>query len=316
MVINTTVILLVISLIIALFLSFKIKSIPNKNNLIKYYSWINVLLIIYLIALIFQILFSKTAIKSLYFDYIAYIGAVLVPIIFFAFSRESYYYWIRYKYNNLSTNDKNDVIGSAMFIFLNKTCFRGVYRTGPHGFNVPFGHYKNAKIIDKKTLLTISELIGCVKFKCMDFVDSLLNVKYGDFAYLDPPYVPEKKTSFVKYNYGGFNIEQHKKLFEMCNTLMINKIGFIISNSNTKLVIDAFPKDKYLIEIVDSRRAIHSKNPAKKTKEIIREIDSIGKADNILNKLIAYQNLNILSEDTLLIGTKSESNRNKKIPNK
>lgn len=54
----------------------------------------------------------------------------------------------------------------------------------------------------------------------------------------------------------------------------------------------------------------------KQTKEIIKEIDSIGKADNILNKLIAYQNLNILSEDTLLIGTKSESNRNKKIPNK
>lgn len=184
-------------------------------------------------------------------------------------SRESYYYWIRYKYNNLSSDEKSNIVGSAMFMFLNKTCFRGVYRIGPHGFNVPFGHYENSKIIDKKTLLTISELIKDVKFKCMGFEKSLLKIKFGDFAYLDPPYAPEKNTSFVKYNSDGFNIEQHKKLFAMCENLMSNKIKFMMSNSNVKLVTDAFPKDKYSTEIIECRRAIHSKNPAKKTNEII-----------------------------------------------
>ncbi len=184
-------------------------------------------------------------------------------------SKESYYYWIRYKYNNLPTDKKNNIIKSAMFIFLNKTCFRGVYRIGPNGFNVPFGHYKNSKIINKKTLLTISELIKQVKFKCIGFEKSLLKIKLGDFAYLDPPYAPEKNTSFVKYNSDGFNIDQHKKLFVMCNNMLLNQIKFMMSNSNVKLVTDAFPKNKYLIKIIECRRAIHSKNPAKKTNEII-----------------------------------------------
>ena len=186
-------------------------------------------------------------------------------------SRESYYYWIRNEYNNLSIEQKTDIIGSAMFIFLNKTCFRGVYRIGTHGFNVPFGHYANSKIIEKEQLLKISELIKNVKFKCFGFEKSLLDIKYGDFAYLDPPYAPEKDTSFVKYNSDGFDIEQHKKLFSMCEKLRLNKIKFMMSNSNVKLVIDAFPKDKYSTEIIECRRAIHSKNPAKKTNEMIVE---------------------------------------------
>lgn len=184
-------------------------------------------------------------------------------------SQESYYYWIRCKYNDLSDDEKADIIGSAMFMFLNKTCFRGVYRIGPHGFNVPYGHYKNSKMIDKKSLLIISELFKDVEFKCMGFEKSLPKIKVGDFAYLDPPYAPETASSFVKYNLDGFSIEQHKKLFALCESLMSNKIKFMMSNSDVKLVTDAFPKDKYSTEIIECRRAIHSKNPAKKTNEII-----------------------------------------------
>lgn len=88
MVINITVILLFLSLLIALFLIFKINKIKNKNNLMRYFLWINILLIIYILPLIFQIIFSKSGMKSLYFDYVTYIGLVLVPILFFAFSRE------------------------------------------------------------------------------------------------------------------------------------------------------------------------------------------------------------------------------------
>ena len=86
-------------------------------------------------------------------------------------NKENYYYWIRFLYNNL--NDKKTIIGSAMFIFLNKTCFRGVFRIGPNGFNVPYGHYKNPEIINKNHLDIINDLIQNVIFECIDFNISL-----------------------------------------------------------------------------------------------------------------------------------------------
>lgn len=163
-------------------------------------------------------------------------------------SQESYYYWIRSNFNKLSPQEKSDIAGSAMFIFMNKTCFRGVYRTGKNGFNVPFGHYKTPKIIDEKELTNIHELIQNVKFKCRDF---------------------EKATSFVGYNAVGFDSDKHKKLFQMCNDLMKNKIKFMMSNSNVGLVTDAFPTKIYSVDVIECRRAIHSKNPAEKTNEVI-----------------------------------------------
>ena len=65
-------------------------------------------------------------------------------------AKENYYYWIRSEYNKLCLNDKKSLFASAMFIFLNKTCFRGVFRVGPKGFNVPYGHYHNPEIINKE----------------------------------------------------------------------------------------------------------------------------------------------------------------------
>lgn len=185
-------------------------------------------------------------------------------------SQESYYYWIRQKYNRLSSDEKSGLDSSAMFIFLNKTCFRGIYRVGPNGLNVPFGHYAGPKIIDKETLLSVSQLIEHVKFKCIDFTQSL-KTPFGqdDFIYLDPPYVQEKKTSFVKYDIAGFDIAQHKRLFAMCQNLMSNGCQFMMTNSASELVISSFEKEKYLVDIIECRRAIHAKNPAKKAKEVI-----------------------------------------------
>lgn len=103
----------------------------------------------------------------------------------------------------------------------------------------------------------------------MSFDKSLVKIKINDFAYLDPPYAPEKETSFVKYNLDGFNLEQHKKLLMLCNNLMLSNIKFMMNNSNIKLVNNAFSNIKYKTIIIKCRRAIHSKNPAKTTNEII-----------------------------------------------
>jgi len=155
-------------------------------------------------------------------------------------SQESFYYWIRKEYNLMSENDKITIQGSAYFLFLNKTCFWGLYRVGPNGFNVPFGHYKNPAIYDLKILKTISDLIINVNFIHGTFESTMLNIKKGDMVYCDPPYVPTNTTSFVNYTTDGFDGFMHQKLFLILKELKEKNINWIMSNSDTKLVTDNF----------------------------------------------------------------------------
>jgi DNA adenine methylase len=180
-------------------------------------------------------------------------------------SKESYYYWVRNSFNNMN---KSLAERSAIFIFLNKTCFRGLYREGPNGFNVPYGHYKKTpSMIKKEELYKISELIKDVIFQCRDFDESISKVNKGDTMYLDPPYAPENSKSFVGYTTDGFSIEMHNKLFKKIIEKDKSGVTFILSNSKVDMVIHYF-KD-YKTEHVVARRAINSKNPESKTTEVI-----------------------------------------------
>lgn len=179
---------------------------------------------------------------------------------------ENYYYWIRMKYNKLSMDEKKSTLGSAMFIFLNKTCFRGVFRVGPNGFNVPFGHYNSPEIINKSHLDEIHNLIQPVEFDCCDFNVSLSRVEQHDFVYIDPPYAPETKTSFVKYTEHGFSMESHVQLFNLIHSL---SCSIMLSNSDVQLVRDYFNNEKYHIERMVCKRSINSKNPNAKTMEVV-----------------------------------------------
>jgi DNA adenine methylase len=178
-------------------------------------------------------------------------------------SKESYYYWIRNKYNSM---DKDSVECSALFMFINKTCFRGMYREGPNGYNVPYGHYKKTPtIITKEQIDIISELIKDVVFIHSDFGESINMTRKGDFIYLDPPYAPENSKSFVGYNAGGFDLDAHKRLFDSIKKM--SGVKFVMSNAKVDLVIDNF-KD-YNSEDIKARRAINSKNPGSTTTEVI-----------------------------------------------
>ncbi len=155
-----------------------------------------------------------------------------------------------------------------MFIFLNKTCFRGIFRLGPNGFNVPYGHYNNPEIINKEHLNEIHKLIQNVIFECCDYNISLKNVVLNDYIYLDPPYAPEINTSFVGYTENGFNIDNHKNLFNLIHKLTeTNKI--MLSNADVSLIRDNFPAKKYNILSILCKRAINSKKPNAKAKEVI-----------------------------------------------
>jgi DNA adenine methylase len=184
-------------------------------------------------------------------------------------AKENYYYWIRSEYNKLCLTDKKSILGSAMFIFLNKTCFRGVFRVGPKGFNVPYGHYNNPEIINKKHLEEIHNLIQNVIFECCDFNTSLTIVEPNDFVYLDPPYAPETDTSFVGYTENGFNIENHNNLFKLIHILTDTNKKIMLSNSDVNLVRENFTNEKYNTLSILCKRSINSKNPDAKAKEVI-----------------------------------------------
>ena len=187
--------------------------------------------------------------------------------------QEDVYYWARQTFNQYLKQP--DLLhcpkAAAVFLFLNKTGFRGIYRTSQIGFNVPFGHYKNPSIYDKNHLRSYAKLIAPVTFRCESFETALERVAPQSLVYLDPPYVPVKVTSFVSYTSNGFESEAIQSFFQQ--SLLMSKIKdvrVVLSNSAAPAVIDILETMKNFSYITCScRRAIHSKNPASRATEVI-----------------------------------------------
>lgn len=177
-------------------------------------------------------------------------------------SRESFYYWCRLEFNRV---DRKTLRTSALFIFLNKTGFRGLYREGPNGYNVPYGNYKNPAIVSRPHLLRVHALLKDVRFEHLSFEHSLARcpARPDTFIYLDPPYVPVTKTSFTSYSYNckGFD---HSLLFQMCREL---KSSFLMSNSNTDYTLRECKE--FTVESVQCRRRIHSTDPSSTSVEVL-----------------------------------------------
>src|SRR6185312_11302091 len=119
-----------------------------------------------------------------------------------------------YKVRAMEVSDLTPAERAARFIFLNKTCFNGLYRVNRKGeFNVPFGRYTNPTICDAKGLRAASEALQRTVFKAGDFEATLKGVEAGDFVYLDPPYVPASATAdFTGYTKGGFTMADQTRL--------------------------------------------------------------------------------------------------------
>lgn len=186
------------------------------------------------------------------------------------YGKNNYYYRVRNEYNNMKEDTRLSPLCSARFIFLNKTCFRCLYRENSKGlFNAAYGHYNNPEIFNEEHIRQVSELIKRVKFSCLPFSRALDTILEGDFIYLDPPYVPLIETSFTKYTQYRFDLKQHNLLFRKCKDMTNDKVKFVLSNSNTKLVRESFISNEYDTEVILCNRKINSKKPDSIVEEVL-----------------------------------------------
>ncbi|MGI2747628.1 DNA adenine methylase [Bacillus cytotoxicus] len=158
------------------------------------------------------------------------------------------------------------ILQASYFLFLNKTCFNGLYRENRSGeFNVPFGKYKNPSILDEDNMRNVNKALKNVTLKCGDFTKLLPFIDENTFVYMDPPYRPLNVTSsFKSYSKGDFNDEDQKRLAEWFKEASTTGACLMLSNSNPKNTNsdDNFFEELYkgfnIIEVFASR-AINSK---------------------------------------------------------
>jgi DNA adenine methylase len=185
-------------------------------------------------------------------------------------ARKEIYYAGRDRFNVLKASD-NESSGNestelaALFVFLNRTCFNGLYRVNSHGsFNVPQGNYKNPTICDEQNLLAVSEALRNVTIVCADYKDSRRFIGENTFAYFDPPYRPLTATaSFTSYAEGGFGDKEQAELARFIDEMSGRGAYIVASNSdpkNTDEADDFFDRlySQHNISRISANRAINS----------------------------------------------------------
>lgn len=151
------------------------------------------------------------------------------------------------------------VARAARFIYLNKTCFNGLYRVNSKGhFNVPFGSYKDPRILDEENLRACGEALSSVILKQGSFEEIAEIADKDDFVYFDPPYAPVSETAdFTSYVTGGFDAASQEVLLLTCLKLHQKGVKWMVSNSNAALIQELYRGFK--VETVEAGRAINSK---------------------------------------------------------
>ena len=185
--------------------------------------------------------------------------------------RKDFFYQVRSDWNAsvgdvFSLKKSEQVKRTAQTIFLNRTCFNGLFRVNSKGlFNVPIGSYKNPSILDEKNLLNVSKSIQNVQFHHAQYSHVLHFLGKKTLVYFDPPYRPlTTSSSFTAYSKSGFNDENQEQLAALCRQLDKNDVHFMLSNSDPKNADegDLFFDDLYdgfRIDRVEANRAINSK---------------------------------------------------------
>ncbi len=188
--------------------------------------------------------------------------------------KEKFYYQKRDQFNSLKLQEeitkKEKIKLAALFIYLNRTCFNGLYRVNQKGeFNVPIGSYKNPRVCNEENLIAVNKKLQNTKILCQDFEKAVDSVKTDDFVYFDPPYDPINETSnFTQYTNGGFGKKGQKRLAKTFKELDKKGAKVALSNSNTDFINDLY--QKFNIHTLKAKRSINSNGDDRgKIKEVL-----------------------------------------------
>lgn len=182
---------------------------------------------------------------------------------------KEYYLDIREKYNDKLLKKEYDLELAALFTFMNKHCFNGLYRVNKKGlFNVPYNKSRRTSIEEDdvretaKYLKTVNILEG-------DFEEACKGAKKGDFIFFDSPYAPLNPTSFEAYTKEGFDVESHKRLAKLYDELTERGCYCMLTNHNTEFINELYSNKGYKIDVVSVKRMINSDASNRKGEEVI-----------------------------------------------
>ena len=182
---------------------------------------------------------------------------------------KEYYYSLREKYNDKLLKAEYDMESAALFVFINKHCFNGLYRVNGKGlFNVPYNNSRRASI-DERVILNISEYLQEVTITDGDFEKACKDAKEGDFVFIDSPYAPLNPTSFESYTKEGFDIESHRRLARLYDELTERGCYCMLTNHNTDLINELYGNKGYQIDVVSVKRMINSDASNRVGEEVI-----------------------------------------------
>ena len=182
---------------------------------------------------------------------------------------KKYYYFIRECYNDKLMRSEYDVELAALFVFINKHCFNGLYRVNGKGlFNVPYNNSRRVSI-DEDVIMATSEYLRGVTIKDGDFEQACKNAKKGDLVFIDSPYAPLNPTSFESYTKEGFDIESHKRLAKFYDELTARGCYCMLTNHNTELINELYGNKDYKIDVVSVKRMINSDASNRVGEEVI-----------------------------------------------
>ena len=182
---------------------------------------------------------------------------------------KEYYYFIRDLYNGKLMREEFDLELAALFVFLNKHCFNGLYRVNAKGlFNVPYNNSKKSSI-DEEVIFEVSKYLKKLTICLGDFEDACKDAKEGDFIFLDSPYAPLNPSSFESYTKEGFDMESHVRLSKLFDNLTQKGCYCMLTNHNTEFINDLYGNKGYKMDVVSVKRMINSDASKRTGEEII-----------------------------------------------
>lgn len=182
---------------------------------------------------------------------------------------KEYYYSLREHYNDKLMKEEYDVELAALFVFINKHCFNGLYRVNGKGlFNVPYNNSRRESC-DEGTIKAVSEYLKRVTILDGDFQAACKTAEKGDFVFIDSPYAPLNPTSFESYTKEGFDIESHERLAAVFDELTARGCYCMLTNHNTELINSLYSNKGYKMDVVSVKRMINSDASHRVGEEVI-----------------------------------------------